>query len=274
MLRVLPEPLIALEADLEQRLLVTSYRANPFDRSDAWMRAAKEKHAGDRCFVIGTGPSLNQLDLDKLRGETTFGVNGTFKLAQDVDLDYFVYVSNWYLNYNADGIRNVHCKRRFIPKTMKVLASKVPTTWLNVKGPRYRSLTLRELQVPAAFSKDPGRFIVAGGSVLFLCLQLAYYMGFQEVVLIGVDHSYGGKGDDRKAKRHGGTVLEVGEKDTAHFDADYVPGGISYPVDLKATEEGFRVAKRVFEADGRVIRNATPGTRLDVYQKVDYNTLF
>ena len=235
---IIPGPIRTLETNLEQRLLITSYESNPFDRSDAWMRAARDRHAGERCFVIGTGPSLNQLDLDKLRGETTFGVNGTFKFARDIDLDYFVYVSNWYLNYNADGIRNVHCKRRFIPKTMKTLASDVPTTWLNVKGPRYRSLLLGEMTVPAAFSKRPGA------------------------------------STDQKAKQHRGTVLQVGEKDTAHFDADYVPAGISYPVDLKATEEGFRRAKRVFEADGRVIRNATPGTHLDVFEKVDYNSLF
>ena len=42
------------------------------------LAALKDRHRGERCFILGNGPSLNDCDLTRLAGETTFGVNGIF----------------------------------------------------------------------------------------------------------------------------------------------------------------------------------------------------
>ena len=43
--------------------------------SIARLEALRDRHRGERCFVIGNGPSLQRTDLTKLRGERTFGLN-------------------------------------------------------------------------------------------------------------------------------------------------------------------------------------------------------
>jgi hypothetical protein len=260
---------------LESQISNLTYESNLLYRQafhqDPWLAQAKDKHKGQRCFILATGPSLNKTDLSKIRNELTFGVNGTYKIP-DLNLTYFVYVSLWYLEHHLDGLKNVRCERRFYPSIFPELESAVPTSWLNVHFPRYHSPTGKPLPVPTGFSHQPDRYIFAGGTVLFLCLQLAYHFGCREVILLGVDHTYGK--DDDKAKRHGGTYIQLDGKDQSHFDSSYVPENISYPVDLRAMEHGYEMARKVFAGDGRRIINASPGTMLTTYPTVAYDDLF
>src|SRR4030065_2684504 len=41
-------------------------------------------HPHKRCFIIGNGPSLRQTDLNKLRGEFTFGLNRIYLLFSEL----------------------------------------------------------------------------------------------------------------------------------------------------------------------------------------------
>ncbi len=42
------------------------------------------RHAGESCFVMGNGPSLNKMDLDLLEGQTVFGSNAAYLLYDRV----------------------------------------------------------------------------------------------------------------------------------------------------------------------------------------------
>lgn len=240
--------------------------------SDPWLSKSKNLHKNRRCFILATGPSLNKIDLSKLNGEICFGVNGTY-MIEEIVLTYFVLVSDWYWKNHLDGIKNVRCARRFIPNDTKELESSVPTTWYRKSHPKYGKNFGRILPVPAMFSYHPHHIIFAGGTVIYVCLQLAYYMGFKTVVLLGVDHSYR-KNEEDLAKQYGGYELNVGEKDSEHFRSDYNLANISYHVDLNAMERGYKLAKIAFEKNGRKILNASPGTKLNIYPKVEYKSLF
>jgi len=54
--------------------------------------ALHNAHRGQRCFIMGNGPSLNQCDLTPLAGEYTFGVNSIFlnRDAMGFDPTYYV----------------------------------------------------------------------------------------------------------------------------------------------------------------------------------------
>ena len=41
----------------------------------------KDLHTGERCFLVGNGPSLSKLDLRKLDGELAFTVNRGYLAA-------------------------------------------------------------------------------------------------------------------------------------------------------------------------------------------------
>lgn len=261
-------------AHLSRQLEDTNTKLDYLYRSsfheDTWLNKARNLHKGKRCFIIGTGPSLNRVDLSKIKNEITFGVNGTYKI-ESLNLNYFVYVSSWFHEQHSEGIKNVTCERRFIPSSHQGLESHVPTSWLNVLLPSYYDLVGNQLQVPSGFSYAPHKAIFAGGTVIFLCLQLAYYMGFDKVITLGLDHSFGKF--DENAKQHAGTYIRE-EKNISHFDSKYNSENIEYHCDLKAMERGYKLALEAFNEDNRVIVNASPGSKLDIFPKINFEQLF
>src|SRR5512142_2825775 len=78
--RTMPAPVwsLAREAYLSLRRMPEALVAarHPWRRdSIARLGEWKDKYKGQRAFIIGNGPSLNQTDLSKLRDEFTFGLN-------------------------------------------------------------------------------------------------------------------------------------------------------------------------------------------------------
>ncbi len=101
-----------------------------------------------------------------------------------------------------------------------------------------------------------------------VAIQLAYYMGFSEVYLVGVDHSYQFKGTP-----HAEQVSEG--DDPNHFAANYFGKGFRWHLpDLEGSELAYRVAKHIFQTSGRRIFDATVGGKLEVFPKVAYPSLF
>ena len=121
---------------------------------------------------------------------------------------------------------------------------------------------------PPTFSPDVSGRVFEGSTVSYVALQLAYYMGFEEVILIGVDHSFTTKGDPNV------TIVSNGE-DPNHFSAEYFGKGFRWQLpDLEASERAYRMAREAFEASNRRILDATIGGKLDVFPKVNYTDLF
>lgn len=248
-------------------LSVTPTLWSQFAKPDEFLADAKDIHRGERCFIIGMGPSLNKTDLSLIRNEFSFGVNGIY-LVDRFSPTYYVMISANFWETHVEGVRNISCRRRFIPRdTKSILKSQVPTSWINFQRPVHR-LWRSFIKVPWYFSMRPERIIQGGGTVIFACLQLAYHMGFEEAILLGIDHNY------HQKDFVDNTLVVVEEKDSGHFKPDYHPTGTIYHVDLVAMERGYCLAKEVFEKDGRKILNASPGTQLDVFPKIEYQVLF
>jgi hypothetical protein len=101
-----------------------------------------------------------------------------------------------------------------------------------------------------------------------VALQLAYYFGFSEVILIGVDHSFATKG------KPNATITSQGD-DPNHFNPNYFGKGFRGQLpDLETSEIAYSMARLAFEADGRKVIDATMEGKLTVFPKVDYNSLF
>jgi tetratricopeptide (TPR) repeat protein len=99
-------------------------------------------------------------------------------------------------------------------------------------------------------------------------MQLAYHMGFEEVVLIGVDHRFVTQGDPNQE------VVSDGD-DPNHFHPGYFGKGVRWHLpDLERSEKSYRMAKQAFEAAGRRILDATVDGHLTVFPKVDYRHHF
>ena len=239
---------------------------------DEWLANAKNIHDGKRAFIIATGPSLNDLDLSKLKGEIAFGVNGTYML-DNVDLTYFAYVSNWWHKDHLEGIRNVRCQRRFLPvEYQEELESSTPTSWYRKIIPPYHSHYGIRLPIPRGFSHHPENYIHAGGTVIFVCLQLALYMGFKEVIIIGLDHSYT-RSDGTKHEKSPG-YMDVRGDDKSHFIKGYFKEGAKAHIDLDAMERGYALALKAFQKRGKKLLNASTRTELKIIPRVCYDDLW
>ncbi|MBN2147597.1 MAG: hypothetical protein JW726_09420, partial [Anaerolineales bacterium] len=98
--------------------------------------------------------------------------------------------------------------------------------------------------------------------------QLAYYMGFQEAILVGVDHNFQTKGPANQA------IVSDGD-DPNHFAPNYFGKGFKWQLpDLEGSERAYHLARQAYEGSGRRILDATVGGKLTIFPKVDYQSLF
>jgi hypothetical protein len=250
---------------LQKQLKQLSEEIEPLVRlafyEDEWLARNRDLHRGERCFLLGCGPSLNEVDLTRLNGELVMGVNGTYML-EELELTYFASVSHIFWKHHVDGLKRMRCRRRFLPFYLSMLESDCPTSWFNfVDHQHYGRMNVPH---PAGFSTEPHRLIYGGATVIYPCLQILYHLGVTEVVLLGLDHDYG---VDTNAV--GRSVVSVpSEELQAHFRDDYYPGGGEVFIDIHTTELAYAMSRDRYAADGRRIVNATPGTKLDVYEQV------
>ena len=110
--------------------------------------------------------------------------------------------------------------------------------------------------------------IGTGKSVTFACIQLAYYMGFSEVILVGKDHKYNIAGTPHISIRSNGM-------ESNHFIKGYYKKGMKWDIPNHIGEEySYREARKAFETAGKKILDATIEGNLQVFEKIDYYELF
>jgi hypothetical protein len=118
------------------------------------------------------------------------------------------------------------------------------------------------------FEGDVTRRLWEGATVTYICLQLAFHMGFDQAILIGVDHSFAMKGTPNT------TIVSEGE-DKSHFDPSYFGKGFRWQLpDLDTSEQAYALACQAYQVAGRQVLDATIGGKLQIFPKVSYDSLF
>jgi hypothetical protein len=218
----------------------------------------RNKYQGERCFVIGNGPSLQKTDMTKLRNEYTFGLNRIYLMFEELGFStsFFVSINDLVIEQSAPEIQALK-----IPKFVSLRSRK----WLM---PQDDLFFLYSTYTGPKFAKSAAGRLWEGATVTYVALQLAYYFGFSEAILIGVDHSFTTKG------KPNATITSEGD-DPNHFNPNYFGKGFRWQLpDLEISEIAYKMARHAFEADGRKVLDATVDGRLTVFPKVEYNSLF
>lgn len=233
------------------------------------LRELRDAHRGQRCFIMGNGPSLNRCDLTLLRDEFTFGVNSIFLNRDTMGFSptYYVVEDPLVLEDRHGQINAYRGPRRkfFGNYARRFIKPADDVTFLNLR------LRYDEYRGFPWFSRNAVRQVWAGGTVSYVCLQLAWHMGFSEVYLVGFDHHYEIPAD---AKVSGNQILST-SADPNHFHPDYFGKGYRWHNPrVDRMEDAYRRARQVFEGAGRRVCNATVGGALEVFPRVDYATLF
>jgi GT2 family glycosyltransferase len=249
---------------------IEEYPDTTIDAAD--LSRFKGIHRGERAVIIGNGPSLNDLDLRKLADENTIAVNAIFYAADDMGFDptYYVVEDTAVMADNLERIRTYPAGHKFFPSIYRNKVGEAPNVSYFMMNRGFYASTSPEYCVPR-FSTDIAQRIFCGQSVTIINLQLAYYMGFTEVVLIGMDFSYVVPED---AKVDGNLITSMSD-DPNHFHPDYFGKGKKWKdPKLDRVLANYAIAKATFEADGRRIVNATAGGRLELFERVPYDSLF
>lgn len=228
-----------------------------FEKHSEEVKKLHNIHKGERCFIVATGPSLNTTNLDLIRSETILAVNTAFQTLNKHNI-----ISNYYI-ISDRIIWDVYCKVLLSLDTKLFLgyvASRhyFRDRWNNVKNAmKYNLYMLRPFVLKGrkglGFSKDISKYIcVDTTTVVYLALQIAYYLGFKEVYLLGCDCDYSGG--------HAGGLGFVNTSKLQHSEKEQLY--------WNAVFDGYRICKREFEKDGRAIYNSTVDGKLELFERV------
>jgi hypothetical protein len=229
----------------------------------------KNKHLNERCFIIATGPSLTFDDIEKLRDEKTIAVNSIALVYDKISFKptYYgiqdgivfqkikdkIYESDfpcvlWPRGYEPFQIDPADTREHWIEFPLNgSFSSRCSTCYFHVM--QYgRSVSFTPRKFPAKFSGDAGSVVYEGYSVVFSMLQIAVFMGFNKIYLLGCDCSY-----------------ESGVKNFA----DYGHGATPQKTITTAMIEAYKEAKKYADSHNIKIYNATRGGMLEVFERVD-----
>ena len=259
---ILPEPVLNAYRNTRDSLqLAAEY---PTARFHPWRRDSIKKlellrnsHCGQRRVIIGNGPSLKVTDLSKLKHEFTFGMNRFYLAFAELG-----FLSSVLLTVNDLVIEQCAQDLRSLP---------IPT-FVSWRGRKYiqPAANLHYLYtsyIKPGFNGDAVGRLWVGATVTYIAIQLAYYMGFKQVILVGVDHNYTTKGTPNT------TVVSTGD-DPNHFNPGYFGNGFRWQLpDLQTNEIAYQMAQEAYRRDGREILDATVGGKLTVFPKVNFDSI-
>jgi len=213
----------------------------------------RNRHENARCIIVCNGPSLNRMDLSPLRHEIVIGLNKIhLGLARfGFYPKYLVAVNEKVITQSAPELARMNCVKFIGNKGAHALPEDALTCHLNTKSP------------PERFCMDIAQGVREGGTVTYAALQIAYYMGFREVVIIGMDHRFHYSGAPHEAHKLEGP-------DPNHFSESYFAGQVWDNPDLQRSEESYRIARDIFESDGRRILDATRDGACNAFEKSDF----
>lgn len=213
-------------------------------------------HSGKRCFIIGTGPSLTVADLELLENEITFGPNRIYELFEQTKWrpTYYINQDHNLIQTFSEKIRNVDAEMVFLPVEYKE----------KYQGDKYRFFVLKHKEFypkKAPFSKDITQFLAQGFTVTYGAIQIAAYMGFKEIYLLGIDHNYN---ISRDAK---GRPVKNGDNEGNYSKGmkEYI--NMSNLPRVEETTVAFETAESISYKNGFRIYNVTRGGKLEAFER-------
>ncbi|MEK3901318.1 6-hydroxymethylpterin diphosphokinase MptE-like protein [Paenibacillus sp. FSL R7-0179] len=219
------------------------------------LKKLKNTNENQRCFIIATGPSLTIEDLNKVRDEKTFGMNSLCKIYGEI---------GWETTYY--GIQDTYVYEKLkgdiasIKKSTIIIGDSIKDSWEDYQK-KWCSYPLNMLNhlvtyedLTADFSENSYMKVYDGYTITYSLIQIAVYMGFKEIVLMGCDCNY----SDNKDNQH---FVSSGV-----FDSTYKTAG-------KRMMFAYEKAKEFADANNIMIYNATRGGMLEVFPRVDLDEI-
>ena len=220
----------------------------------------KNSKKGKRCFIIGNGPSLNVEDLEKLVGEDSLAVNEIHRIFSKTKWRPLICTfADRYTKSTPDEIRDLDCKYVFLGDYY----------WRFNRVFRENAICFHEHMdfgtKKYRFSNDISKYIIVAPTVSYCSMQIAAYMGYTEIYLLGFDHNYSFEFNKK------GRIIKTGSRNTHFFKdekADDIIGNIW------GMTKAYEAFKKFADEHGIIVKNATRGGKLEVFERIDFDSLF
>ena len=245
--------------------------ARKYKRRITKLEKIKNIHAGEKCVIIGMGPSLQVADLDRFKGICTMACNKIYLAFAETDWrpDYYMVSDVLVAENNVEGIAGIKAQK-FFPEWVAHRCS-------GFKNINWIPVSKSSEHIPGesvGFAKDLSDGIQPGGAtVIYDMLQMAYHLGFSEVALVGIDFSFKLSEASGEECEQGEVLVSAGEVN--HFVKDYRKPGETWSIPKMDDQRvAFAKAVEVFHADGRSLVNASRSTKLEEVPRVDFDEYF
>ena len=266
-----------------------------YERAAKILREYKNRYEGQRCFIIGNGPSLKAADLDRIKenGDFSIASNRIYLIFEETEWRPNVWTSS-----DAEGIRGSLSEMSAIPAELKIIPVEPGYKMYPMEGalpvrldPGGGGNWILQGTMPP-FSDDLTRCVYAGKTITYSNIQIAVYLGFKQIILLGMDHSYSvhaylashlrgydWKRNERNYQEGERIRLEPETKTFEgvqdHFCANYWDGlNFEKGYWVQETVRAYQTAKKYAEEHDIRILNATRGGKLNVFKRVNFEALF
>lgn len=207
----------------------------------------KNKHKGESCFIVGTAPSLQAGDLELIRDYPAFSCNSIVLIFSQVDWRPTYYgVQDSGVNKLSEVIKQYE---KELSEIFVGVSTAKETPDIGCHAINYILQRLdhskRGIKHHYKATSHADKYLYDGFSITYSMIELAMYMGFDEIILLGVDCDY--------------------SPEKAHF--------IEYTSDrdLNASikmYQAYECIKKYSEKKNIKIKNASRGWKLDVFECV------
>ncbi len=258
---------------------------NEFTGEVEEIKKLRDIHKNERCFLIGNGPSLCVEDLDKLKNETTFACNSIYALFPYTEWRPTYYVA-------TDTIQTEILSRERI---IGEISQQVKSCFLSFsafekinkhfdENNRIRFLNCvwgvlkKDNVLKVRLSDEIDKRVYTVGTVMYVMMQIALYMGFSEIYLLGVDMSFSVEQKANGEMKNNDVVdhQDIIEQEEKRFSIPLLKErfGLQYLGLIDNQIAAYSMANEYAKKNSIKIYNATRGGKLEVFERVNFDTIF
>ncbi len=233
-------------------------------------RALHNKHRGQRCFILGNGPSLSSHNLHALGSEVTFAMNGFWRhpAAMAMQPDYYVFADPVFFDGSRPSWQFLTSMHRVI-QTSNFLAPWTAAHMIraNASLPLDRTHFIASagiLRSAKPFDVDLTRTIPAINNCAQLAILAALYMGCSKIYLLGMEHDWLAQ-QGKETHFYAAKTLE--NHAIAHGERRRYADLMKDALELW---QGYEVLRQCAALRRVEIVNCTRGGFLDVFERTHY----
>lgn len=220
------------------------------------LKSLNNRFKGERCFIIATGPSLTNEDILKLRNEYTFSMNAMCLKYEELNWkpSFYGIQDKGVFEKLKEDIINSDVDYMFIDERYRKVLPDKPNYYFFPRDAVYNAFDAYNRNIyKAKFSNDPTIIVYDGFTIACSLLQIAIYLGFDEIYLLGCDCNYRNNGSNYFA-------------DHGHRPADFEKAG-------DRMFAGYKAAKDFADRHNVRIYNATRGGMLEIFERVNLDNI-